>query len=544
MIKRRIRIMSLILALLMVMPFVLMACGSESKTTDKKSETTDAKTDETTASTTTEDTSLGGTTYQPGTTIKEPETTEVPETDAPVNPAYAEWKAWEKEANMINLGINITSKIAQQYKGSDIKYYINETYSADKSAYRAITTSTVATYNKHFVVWDIDVQEPTDPEGKAQVSVYVSELQLNLATEFSRYSTMRDKDFVVSFKTNAPYTVYARIVTNPNANLNIADNTPFVAMQIKGNNGEVSGRLKVKYTDLTPGTNYYVNFYLRAQGAELKPIASVPLTITENKNYKPNQFKIYFLNIDGYSNFSTIDRVEKRFYEFYPTLYYAYTELAGGTRGRFKTVYVRITKGTSNDPKTGGDDAIAYVSSPPDTFYWDATWAARVDDVDCMVHELTHVLQNSCFSSSNGFPGFFTEGIAEYSRYVYGGDSKSTWSPPNDKTNEFQAYNAGGFFVYICKTYNSYLRQKTGNDKADIMVEIFRIGKTSSWRHTTVGDKISSWKELTGKEYNELVAEYRASSFTMPTDYNNPNGQYAQFVKDLRVQLPDGYVFK
>lgn len=531
--KRAIRLISLVLIVMMVMPLVLMACGSKKDSTESKSETTTLDGTDTTT-TEVEDTSSGVTT----TTSDESNTEE--ETNPPVNQKYTEWEKWDVTAKQVGAGTSIISKISQTYINDEVKYYIADTYSSDTSKFTLTETSALSSTTRFYAVWDIKLGDvPSDPSEKRTVSVYVSQIEFDFATEFEQYTTQRGKDFIVNFKSLTPNTVYAQITKDKNAKLNIADNTPFVATQLTGNTGEVQGKLKIKYTDLEPGT-YYVNYYVRGLGTTLTLVDSVPLKVTENKKYTPSPFKVYVLNIDGYSSISTIDRAEARFYQFFPSIYYAYTELPDTNKGRFKTVYVRITKGTSNDPKTGGADAIAYVSSPADTFYWDATWAARIDDVDCMVHEITHVLQNSFID----VPGFFTEGIAEYSRYVYGGDRNSTWSPPNDKTNEFEAYNAGGFFVYICKTYNSYLSEKTKGKKTDIMVEIFRAAKTGTWRNTSGKVLPSSWVELTGKEYNELVAEYRASDFTMPTDYSNPNGQYAQFVKDLRVTIPEGYVFK
>lgn len=111
-------------------------------------------------------------------------------------------------------------------------------------------------------------------------------------------------------------------------------------------------------------------------------------------------------------------------------------------------------------------------------------------DVDVVTHEVMHVVQ----AYKNYNPGWLTEGIADYVRYVYGvNNKKGSWTLPDYRPDQSyrNAYRVTArFLLWIEK--NKYDKIVDDMDKA------MREGTYSP----------DLWKKLTGKTVDELWAEY------------------------------------
>ena len=114
------------------------------------------------------------------------------------------------------------------------------------------------------------------------------------------------------------------------------------------------------------------------------------------------------------------------------------------------------------------------------------------EDIDVVTHEVMHIVQDYRFDN----PGWLTEGIADYVRYVYGVNNvKSRWTLPNYKASQsyMNAYRVTArFLVWVEKTKN-----KKVVDKLD-----------AALRDGTY--KPDLWVKLTGKTVEELWKEYSA----------------------------------
>ncbi len=114
------------------------------------------------------------------------------------------------------------------------------------------------------------------------------------------------------------------------------------------------------------------------------------------------------------------------------------------------------------------------------------------EDSDVVTHEVMHIVQDYRFDN----PGWLTEGIADYVRYVYGVNNvKSRWTLPNYKASQsyVNAYRVTArFLVWVEKTKN-----KKVVDKLD-----------AALRDGTY--KPDLWVKLTGKTVEELWKEYGA----------------------------------
>ncbi|MDB5062839.1 MAG: secretory protein [Mucilaginibacter sp.] len=115
-------------------------------------------------------------------------------------------------------------------------------------------------------------------------------------------------------------------------------------------------------------------------------------------------------------------------------------------------------------------------------------------DLDVVTHEVMHIVQDY---GDNAGPGWLTEGIADYVRYVYGVDNVTAkWTLPALKATHHydNAYRiTARFLVWIEKDVKKGTVQKLD----------------SQLRSHTYTDE--SWKKLTGKTVDELWAAYVAN---------------------------------
>lgn len=115
-------------------------------------------------------------------------------------------------------------------------------------------------------------------------------------------------------------------------------------------------------------------------------------------------------------------------------------------------------------------------------------------DIDVVTHEVMHIVQN--YGNSVG-PGWLTEGIADYVRYKFGVDNAgANWTLPALKPGHTykNSYRiTARFFAWI------EIKTKQGTIKS----------VDDSLRNHTYTEE--TWKKLTGKNLDELWADYLAN---------------------------------
>lgn len=118
----------------------------------------------------------------------------------------------------------------------------------------------------------------------------------------------------------------------------------------------------------------------------------------------------------------------------------------------------------------------------------------RPDDVALFTHELTHIAQ--AYPRYDNETWWVTEGIADYTRYVYGPHSGS-WRLP-EVVKETDNYNSG---YRVTARFFLWLNQQKNHSTVDII--------NREMQHNTFD--LDVFKEITGKTIDELWAEYRAN---------------------------------
>jgi hypothetical protein len=115
------------------------------------------------------------------------------------------------------------------------------------------------------------------------------------------------------------------------------------------------------------------------------------------------------------------------------------------------------------------------------------------EDIDVVTHEVMHIVQDYRHEG----PGWLTEGIADYVRYVYGvNNKKGMWVLPDYRPgqNYTNAYRVTArFLLWVEKHKNSRLV-----DKMD-----------AAMRNGTYRPEL--WVELTGSTVDDLWKEYAAA---------------------------------
>jgi len=115
------------------------------------------------------------------------------------------------------------------------------------------------------------------------------------------------------------------------------------------------------------------------------------------------------------------------------------------------------------------------------------------EDIDVVTHEVMHIVQDY----RGGNPGWLTEGIADYVRYVYGVNNiRSNWKLPDYRPGQHytNAYRVTArFLLWVEKEKNKKI--------VDRMDKALREGSYTP----------ELWVKLTGKTVDELWAAYSAS---------------------------------
>lgn len=188
------------------------------------------------------------------------------------------------------------------------------------------------------------------------------------------------------------------------------------------------------------------------------------------------KYKLIFINKDRGFSQETKNRMIDAFFAVYPQ------EAKRFNSHTLRTVTFFIDPGYTGVAETG--DGVAR---------YNPQWLKKnPEDIDVVTHEVMHIVQD--YRHDN--PGWLTEGIADYVRYVYGVNNvRSRWTLPNYKAsqNYENAYRVTArFLVWAEKTKNKKIV-----DKLDAAL------RDGSY-------KPELWVKLTGKTVGELWKEYGA----------------------------------
>jgi hypothetical protein len=115
------------------------------------------------------------------------------------------------------------------------------------------------------------------------------------------------------------------------------------------------------------------------------------------------------------------------------------------------------------------------------------------EDIDVVTHEVMHIVQAYPNDSA---PGWLTEGIADYARYVYGITNKSgNWTLPD--------YKVGQSYTNSYRIMARFLVWLDQHGYPKLVNELDAAARTRTY---TPG----IWKQKTGKTLDELWAAYAA----------------------------------
>ncbi len=186
-------------------------------------------------------------------------------------------------------------------------------------------------------------------------------------------------------------------------------------------------------------------------------------------------YTLTFVNLDSAFDTQKIPRLIHTFFKVYP-----------------KEVKTFNPSSTSKvtfiiDPKYKGVAATA-----GGTTRFNPTWfKSHPEDIDVVTHEVMHIVQDY---HSGHTPGWLTEGIADYVRYVYGvNNKKAHWTLPDyqPKQNFEDGYRVTArFLAWLTKNGHKAIVKKMNN----------------ALRKGTY--KKNLWKKWTGKTVEQLWKDY------------------------------------
>ena len=185
-------------------------------------------------------------------------------------------------------------------------------------------------------------------------------------------------------------------------------------------------------------------------------------------------YTLVFDNLQPGFDTSTRRRMIDAFFRVYPM------EARRFNRHTARQVVFTIDPGYNGVAETGGDRV-----------RYNPKWLKdHPEDIDVVTHEVMHIVQ----AYMHPVPGWLTEGIADYARYIYGINNQSgNWRLPDFSTGQryTNAYRVTArFLVWLEK--NQYPGIVDSLDKAA------RAGKYTS----------QIWAKLTGKTVDELWQDY------------------------------------
>lgn len=207
-------------------------------------------------------------------------------------------------------------------------------------------------------------------------------------------------------------------------------------------------------------------------------VFSIPGRSQHSETFIENGISLVFINEDPAFNPQVKEGLVKAFFSVYPKLLKTFNPEA------LKELEVKIDTAY---------DGVAYAHQRKITI--SSEWLKnKPEDIDVITHEAMHIIQSY---PRNSGPGWLTEGVADYARYLYGVNNNGAgWSLPeySSENHYTQSYRVTArFLLWITRHYqenlvvklDEHLREKTY--KADF------------------------WEKYTGKSLDELWEMYSKS---------------------------------
>jgi hypothetical protein len=218
---------------------------------------------------------------------------------------------------------------------------------------------------------------------------------------------------------------------------------------------------------------------------KLAGLLMVSMTVSASKNVAAQEFSstdtirkgkytLIFINRDRGFSPETKQRMVDAFFAVYPE------EARRFNKHTLRTVKFFIDPAYTGVAETGNGVA-----------RYSPEWLKRnPEDIDVVTHEVMHIVQDYRYDN----PGWLTEGIADYVRYVYGVNNiKSRWTLPGYRPGQSytNAYRVtAGFLLWVEKEKNKKIV-----DKLDAALREGRY-------------RPELWVRLTGKTVDQLWKEY------------------------------------
>jgi len=193
---------------------------------------------------------------------------------------------------------------------------------------------------------------------------------------------------------------------------------------------------------------------------------------------KKNGYTLTFINNSADLDPKLKTRLINTFFEVYPLLANAYN------KNTAKQVTFSVDTAYKGVAATGGGKVVYN----PDWF------KKHPGDIDVVTHEVMHIVQSY---GNGGGPGWLTEGIADYVRFKFGVDNAgANWALP--------AFKPEHSYKNAYRVTARFLNWLELNGNQGIVVKLDAVMRANTY-------KDGIWKELTGKNVDELWAAYAAN---------------------------------
>jgi hypothetical protein len=215
-----------------------------------------------------------------------------------------------------------------------------------------------------------------------------------------------------------------------------------------------------------------------------KALPGTPVPDQKRDTIVRGGYTLYVIDKDSGVDTVTQRRMVDAFFEVYPE------EAKRFNPGTLKTVTFVFDPSYNGVAETGGGVSRfnpAWLKNHP-------------EDIDVVTHEVMHIVQDYRFDG----PGWLTEGIADYVRYVYGvNNKKSNWTLPN--------YREGQQYTNAYRITARFLLWVEKNKNKSIVDKMDAAMRNGTYRP-------SLWVDLTGSTVDALWQQY-ASAPALTLEY-------------------------
>jgi len=198
---------------------------------------------------------------------------------------------------------------------------------------------------------------------------------------------------------------------------------------------------------------------------------------------KKNDLTLIFTNTDAGFSKATRQRLIDAFFIVYPKEMTEYNPDAS------KVVTFMIDTGYKGVAATSRN-----------VVHYNPTWfVSHPEDIDVVTHEVMHIVQNYGRNRGTGAqrPGWLTEGIADFVRNEYGiNNEKAGW--------KFADFKATQSYTNAYKVTARFLYWAQKNKDPQLVKQL-----DAAMRNGTYTPEM--WQQLTGKNVDDLWAEYAAN---------------------------------